>query len=397
MKKIYPSSSNMDPSTKKNNMLSFHSWSICIRAVLTAFFVLAVVTSGYSQCTGNEYGFGTVATDGSVTTMDGSFGACHFAGEFALVTITADGEYQFASTVATDFLTLSDDTGTVVTFGTTPITATLTAGAYNLVVNLNDACDTESSCRNLSGQLLLDQDVDGDSDGFTIAEGDCNDNDPAINPGATEILDNNVDENCDGITEFSVPVNDDCANASPILCGDIVIGFTNGATDSGNNAAPDVFYSLAGTAAGEEITASLCGSSFDTLIRIFDACGGTELFTNDDSCDLQSEVTFTSDGSTTYIIMVEGFGSDAGEYTLAVNCVPPPACNEPVIDSISVIEDFCDPDDGSGSFNVVFQVSDAGDPGTVISDGTATYPVIVGTVVAGPYNSGDTVTLTLDA
>ena len=39
---------------------------------------------------------------------------------------------------------------------------------------------------------------DADGDGFSPADGDCQDSDPAINPGASEVCDNGVDDNCDG-------------------------------------------------------------------------------------------------------------------------------------------------------------------------------------------------------
>jgi hypothetical protein len=42
--------------------------------------------------------------------------------------------------------------------------------------------------------------TDNDSDGWCIEDGDCNDNDPSVNPGSTEVCDG-IDNNCDGVTD----------------------------------------------------------------------------------------------------------------------------------------------------------------------------------------------------
>ncbi len=115
-------------------------------------------------------------------------------------------------------------------------------------------------------------------------------------------------------------VNDDCANAIQVSCGGTYTGDTTLATDSGSNTSADVWYYYDGAAG--DITASLCtNTSFDTMIRIFDACGGAEIISNDDACSTQSEVTFTANGTSTYYIMVEGFGTNEGAFELNVSCV----------------------------------------------------------------------------
>jgi hypothetical protein len=121
-----------------------------------------------------------------------------------------------------------------------------------------------------------------------------------------------------------LPPNDECAGAIDVNCGDVVVGETITATDSGNNAAPDLWYSFTGMGLVQDITVSLCdgGTDYDSILRLFDACGGAEIATNDDSCGLQSELTFSSDGTSTYWIMIEGFGSSSGNFSMAITCSP---------------------------------------------------------------------------
>ncbi|WP_298897033.1 T9SS type A sorting domain-containing protein [uncultured Psychroserpens sp.] len=127
------------------------------------------------------------------------------------------------------------------------------------------------------------------------------------------------------------PSNDDCANAIAVNCDDVVTGDTSvsGVTDTVGNPSNDLWYSYAGPAG--DITVSLCNSSYDTFIRVFDACGGSEIASNDDSCGTRSSTTFTADGTSTYYIAVEGFNANNGAFELLVECagtIPPPANDE---------------------------------------------------------------------
>jgi hypothetical protein len=44
--------------------------------------------------------------------------------------------------------------------------------------------------------------ADDDSDGYAIVDGDCDDTDASINPGATEVWYDGVDQNCDGASDY---------------------------------------------------------------------------------------------------------------------------------------------------------------------------------------------------
>ncbi|GAA3786903.1 hypothetical protein GCM10022271_19320 [Corallibacter vietnamensis] len=65
-----------------------------------------------------------------------------------------------------------------------------------------------------------------------------------------------------------------------------------------------------------------------------------------------------------------------------------PNCTAAVIDSQTIV-----PDCGNSQYSIDVVVSDAGDAGTVINDGTTDYSVVAGTVTVGPYAVGTSVTL----
>lgn len=150
-----------------------------------------------------------------------------------------------------------------------------------------------------------------------------------------------------------VPANDDFANAQPIDCTTTALTGSTATATLDEDDAPDgftmdmdaenVWYSYDSAVEGAfDVTVSLCGSSYDTSIGVYTGTSGnlTIVAGNDDSCALQSEVTFVANGIDTYYIAVEGYDfGDAGDFTLTVTCVPscaPAQANQDCASAVSL-------------------------------------------------------------
>ncbi|SMC32296.1 T9SS-dependent choice-of-anchor J family protein [Moheibacter sediminis] len=244
----------------------------------------------------------TPSCTGAVETVTG----LGWTGEYSMVQATGGTEYIFSVSDTSYFITIGDETGTTVLASGTG-SVTWTAPADQLVrfyTHFNSDCEWDD-------EIILTRSIQ------------CG-----------EIL--------------PPPANDDCADAIALSCGDSETGSTTFATDSGGNSAGDVFYTFTGEGEEQLVTVSLCGSGYDTFVRVFSDCTLTnEIAFNDDSCGLQSEVSFVSDGTSTYVIMVEGFASNVGNYIIGLSC-----------EEISEPTDYCEPvlycTDGDLITNVTF-------------------------------------------
>ncbi len=118
------------------------------RILLTTLFVLSFGWMS-AQCdfSSSIYQGGPVPTDNvAVNQLSG----CNYAGESTEMQNVVAGEtYLATSTNATDFLTVTDENGTVLASGTTPLSFTATSSATYLLHIATDAatCGTESACR----------------------------------------------------------------------------------------------------------------------------------------------------------------------------------------------------------------------------------------------------------
>ncbi|MBN4051443.1 hypothetical protein JYU16_01365, partial [bacterium AH-315-M05] len=125
--------------------------------------------------------------------------------------------------------------------------------------------------------------------------------------------------------------NETCATAIIVTAGT----FTGNTVCTSNDAAPfcgtsngtggGVWYRYTGT--GDFVTATLCaGTSYDSKIRVYTGtCGSLVCETGNDDfggCGLQSQVSWCSVSGTTYHILIHGFSSNEGSFTMTISETP---------------------------------------------------------------------------
>ncbi|MHC4866422.1 MAG: DUF7901 domain-containing protein [Planctomycetota bacterium] len=127
------------------------------------------------------------------------------------------------------------------------------------------------------------------------------------------------------------PANNDCDNAQAV--GDVVdLPFdTTCATTDGDGKCligANIWYCYRATCTGD-VTVSLCGSSYDTMLAVYNGCSchptGAMIGCNDDfDCpdgnNLQSQLTFAAFAGQDYLIEVGGYHADGGQGLLNIRC-----------------------------------------------------------------------------
>ena len=125
-----------------------------------------------------------------------------------------------------------------------------------------------------------------------------------------------------GGIDCSAYIGDDMADAVQISSLPFIDTNDNSFCYSNKNlvySSPDIFYRILPISNVGSVTATLCGSSYDTFISAIKPDGTVLAFNDDDvNCGNQSTITFTPTANDTIFIVVEGWGNASGQFILNV-------------------------------------------------------------------------------
>ena len=254
-----------------------------------------VVTAGCTNV--SSYGSVVAPTTSSTVTIS----TCNYQSEYSTITgITSGKTYQLGYAVGgiqNGYITVHTGTynGPIVTYGNAPLNWSSTyVGTVYVHYNTNSSCGTASSC------------------------------------GTSTIT-------CVTCSAPTPPPNDVVCSATSLSCGQTLSGTTVNATNSGTGengvcsvtqTNPGVWYVIPGN--GQIMTASLCGTAWDSKISVFSGPNCSSLTCvggNDDygpACSSSSaSFTWTSVVGTNYYMLIHGYSLESA-FTINISCVTPP-------------------------------------------------------------------------
>ena len=204
------------------------------------------------------------------------------------------------------------------------ITVSTAGSSFDTILAIYNGCNTTPSLGN-----LIDCNDDGpDSRQAEISFSAIGGNNYLIEVGGynADTGQGLISVSCDSAIPGDLS-NNNCNNAKPI--GDVtdLMFDTSNATFDGPGhcmTSPNIWYIYSATCTGEA-TVSLCGSSYDTKLAVYNGgdCNPSLnrlIECNDDSCGTQSEVTFEVIAGQQYLIEVGGFSDNTGEGLISVSC-----------------------------------------------------------------------------
>jgi hypothetical protein len=275
-----------------------------LNQLLTLVFGTVLAVNLNAQCIETStFGSATVgACSGAVT-----ISTCNFAGEFAVVSGVVTGRtYQFTSSVATDFITITTTGNVVLASGVQPVNwvATLT-GMVRVHYSVNSGCGDQGTCRIT-----------------TVACTSCSPAGQSVCTAATPMP--------------SIP----STGGTSVITGNTVCSPGAQAVPTCTttlNSANGVWHSLTLPCNGNVTLTTCPGSTYDTKLGVFTgSCsplsGLTCIAGNDDTPAPApaacagipfggSTLSFAATGGTTYLIYVTGFGAASGDYQLSATFV----------------------------------------------------------------------------